>query len=877
MTVTPPASTPPVPGRRLHIRPDRAPGDPGADAPWLREPLPEPFAGWFRRRGWSARPHQLAMLQLGREGRHALLVAPTGAGKTLAGFLPSLAELAGAQRPARAGLHTLYVSPLKALAVDVARNLETPVAEMALDVRVETRTGDTPPHRRARQMRAPPDVLMTTPEQLALMLAHPDAEKLFAGLRRVVLDELHALAPSRRGDLLALDLARLRRLAPGAAVTGLSATVRQPEALARYVAGTGPDAPPVDIVTVVGGARPEIAILACDHGLPMAGHTAAWAMPAVYEAIRAHRMTLVFVNTRLQAEFVFQELWRLNDDALPVALHHGSLDATRRRRVEAAMAAGKLKAVVCTATLDLGVDWGDVDLVINIGAPKGASRLMQRIGRANHRLDEPSRAWLVPASRFEALECEAAVELVEEAAQDTPDPREGALDVLAQHVLGMAVAGPFSAGDLYEEVRSAAPYAGLSRADFDDVLAFVATGGYALRSYAQFARIRQDRHGLWRVATPADARRYRLNAGVIVEAAKVRVRLAKRPRARRPDGRPGLAPQGRRNAGRLLGEVEEDFISQLAPGDTFIFAGEVLRFEGLSADEALVTRAAGQDPKIPAWAGGRFPLSTFLAARVRSLAADPAQWPALPPETRALLQWQRAFSALPPPDGLLAETFPRAGRFYLALWPFEGRLAHQTLGVLLVRRLERARLRPLGHVASDYGVAVWAAEDIAAALSGAGGRGPRLSLDALLSEDMLGDDLEEWLEETTLMRQAFRQCAVVSGLVERRHPGAPQKTGRQVMFSTDLVFDVLRRHQPDHVLLRAARQEAAANLLDVKRLAGMLARIRGRVVWRALERVSPLSVSLVLEIGRVAAPGDPDALLAEAEAALLAEALGQDG
>ncbi|MFD2676688.1 ATP-dependent Lhr-like helicase [Camelimonas lactis] len=832
--------------------------------------LPDAFADWFAARGWRPRPHQLLLLDLALAGRSTLLVAPTGAGKTLAGFLPSLVELA--VKPDADGLHTLYISPLKALAVDVARNLETPVAGMALDIRVETRTGDTPPHKRARQMRRPPHILMTTPEQLALMLAHPDSGKLFGSLRRVVLDELHALVTSKRGDLLALDLARVRRLAPGVAVTGLSATVREPQALATYLSGVAPLARPVDIVRMQGGARPEIAILDGQLELPIAGHTTAWAMPDVYQAIRSHRLTLVFVNTRLQAEFAFQELWRLNEDTLPIALHHGSLDATRRRRVEAAMVDGRLRAVVCTATLDLGVDWGDVDLVINLGAPKGASRLMQRIGRANHRLDEPSRAWLVPSNRFEALECEAALELVEEAAQDTPDPRAGALDVLAQHVLGMAVAGPFTEDGLFAEVSSAAPYAGLSRADFDDVLAFAATGGYALRSYEQFARIRRDSHGQWRIATAAAAQRYRLNVGTIVEAAKIKVRLSRPMRARRPDGKPGLTPRPAMG-GRFLGEVEEDFAEQLVAGDTFVFAGEILRFEGLVANEALVTRATGRDPKIPAWAGGKFPLSTFLAARVRQLLADPDSWEALPPEVRTWLTWQQQHSRLPQPDELLAETFPHAGRHYLAVWPFEGRLAHQTLGMLLTRRLERARLRPLGFVANDYGVAVWAAGDLAAAFATGSSGAPRLALDDLFSEDMLGDDLEEWLDESALMKRTFRHCAIIAGLIERRHPGMAAKTGRQVTISTDLIYDVLRRHEPDHVLLRAARRDAASGLLDLKRLADMLARIRGRVVWQPLERISPLSIALVLEIGRESTPGDADALLAEAEGALVDEAL----
>jgi len=882
--------------------------------------LPKIFRDWFESRGWAPRSHQLDLLAKAREGRSVLLVAPTGAGKTLAGFLPSLVELTergpgrGTAKEKR-GLHTLYISPLKALATDVARNLEIPVAEMGLPIRVETRTGDTPSHKRARQIERPPDILLTTPEQLALLLAHAEARDFFKDLRRVVLDELHSLVTSKRGDLLSLGLARLMAIAPQVTAVGLSATVREPDELRRYlvpqraavslplagrdegwgsesrsamlpsdiaVADTTPslaelspshttptpnpspqgggEIPMADLVVVQGGAQPDIRMLELDEPLPLAGHTASLSMPAIYDLIRAHKTTLVFVNTRLQAEYTFQELWRLNDDGLAIALHHGSLDVSQRRRVEEAMAAGKLKAVVCTATLDLGIDWGDVDLVVNVGAPKGASRIMQRIGRSNHRMDEPSEAYLVPANRFEILECRAALDAVHEAAQDTPDARIGALDVLCQHILGMACAEPFKLEELYDEVSSAAPYAGLSWEDFEACVAFVATGGYALRAYERFAKIVKGKDDLWRVRDAKIAQQYRLNVGTIVESTMIKVRLGKSMRSR-----PGtVLPRG-----RILGEIEEYFAETLTVGDTFLFAGEVLRFEGISEDEALVTRAgSGTDPMIPSYEGGKFPLSTFLAARVREILADPFEWDRLPPQMTEWLLHQRRRSILPGPRDLLVETFPRANRFYMTCFPFEGRLAHQTLGMLLTRRLERAKLKPLGFVANDYGIAVYGTGDIAERAA----RDPDF-LDELFSEDMLGDDLEAWLAESALMKRTFRQCAVIAGLIERRFPGE-KKTGRQVTISTDLVYDVLRKHEPDHVLLRAARADAATGLLDVRRLGMMLERIRGRIIHKPLDRVSPLSVSVMLEIGRERVySDDADEILAEAEATLLDEAL----
>jgi ATP-dependent helicase Lhr and Lhr-like helicase len=838
--------------------------------------LPDPFLRWFASRGWAPRAHQLELLAKARAGRSVLLVAPTGGGKTLAGFLPSLVELSA---PAReqpiaprsrmlvstgnavrrdGGLHTLYISPLKALAVDIARNLERPVAEMGLPIRVETRTGDTPSSKRQRQRRDPPDILLTTPEQLALVLASPDAPYLFGSLKRIVLDELHALVTSKRGDLLSLGLARLFMLAPDLTSVGLSATVADPDDLRKFlVPQPAHDAALADLVISEGGAVPEVAMLDTAEHLPWAGHSARHALREIYALIKRHRTSLVFVNTRSQAESIFQDLWRINDDGLAIALHHGSLDVAQRRKVEAAMVDGRLRAVVATSSLDLGIDWGDVDLVVNVGAPKGASRLLQRIGRANHRMDEPSKGVLIPANRFEVLECTAALGAIAENAQDGPTARVGALDVLAQHVVGSACGAPFLADELYAEVKSAKPYAGLARADFDAVLDFVASGGYALKAYERFARVRQDKDGRWCVSHPAVAQRYRMNVGTIVEADMLKVRLV-RSRVSK------MIPRG----GRILGEVEEYFIETLVPGDTFVFAGEILKYEALVEDEVYVSRAAAEDPKVPSYEGGKFPLSTYLADRVRNIISQRQEWQPLPDQVRDWLQIQERRSRLPEPRQLLVETFPRAGRHFLICYPFEGRLAHQTLGMLLTRRLERAQLRPLGFVANEYALAVWGMRDIAREI----GRG-EVSLSVLFDEDMLGDDLEAWLAESALMKRTFRTCAIIAGLIERRFPGK-EKSRRELTISTDLVYDVLRRHQPDHILLRAARADAAAGLLDIRRLGDMLARIKGRIIHKALDHVSPLAVPAMLEIGRELVSGEAsEELLAEAEALLVKEAM----
>jgi ATP-dependent Lhr-like helicase len=564
-------------------------------------------------------------------------------------------------------------------------------------------------------------------------------------------------------------------------------------------------------------------------------------------------MTLAFVNTRSQAEMLFAALWDANEDALPIALHHGSLDVSQRRKVEAAMAAGKLRAVVCTSTLDLGIDWGDVDLVIHVGAPKGSSRLLQRIGRANHRLDVPSQAMLVPSNRFEVLECEAALEAAKENAQDSQPPLRIKLDVLAQHIFGRACAGPFDPDGLYAEVCRALSYRDLARADFDRAIDFVSTGGYALKTYERYAKLKLLPDGRLRLAHPQLAQRYRMNIGTIVEEEMLKVRLASVKRR-----------LGKRIAvgGRVLGELEEYFLSTLTPGDTFLFAGEVLRFEGVAGTDAFVTRAPGEAPKVPSWNGGKFPLTTYLAERVRSMIRDRDSWPSLPEDLREWLETQREVSLIPQPDELLVETFPHANRYFLVCYPFDGRLAHQTLGMLLTRRLERQGLQPLGFVPTEYSLSIWGRRD----LSG-------VDMAALFDEDMLGDDLEAWLHEAPLMKRTFANCAVIAGLVDRRQPGH-EKTGRQVSFSADLIYDVLKEHEPNHVLLRAAWADAAGGYLDIARLSALLARVKGRIRHARLDRVSPLAIPVMLEINKETIYGEAqEAMLKEAADALILEGM----
>ncbi|MEE4338917.1 ligase-associated DNA damage response DEXH box helicase [Erythrobacter sp.] len=808
--------------------------------------VPAEIGAWFEGRGWRIRRHQFEMLDKARAGRDALLVADTGAGKTLAGFLPTLCDfapsaLAGAPPPE--GLHTLYVSPLKALAHDVKRNLLMPVEEMGLPIRVETRSGDTSSDAKKRQREKPPHVLLTTPESLSLLLSYPESFALFKGLKRIVIDEVHAFATGKRGDLLALSLARLHAIAPGARRAALSATLADPRSFQEWLAPQGADGTgeilAADLVLGEKGAEPDVEILLpIEERVPWGGHAGRWAVGQLYEAIKANRTTLVFTNTRFLAEFIFQCLWEANEDKLPIGVHHGSLSKEARRKVEDAMAAGELRALVCTASLDLGVDWGDIDLVVQMGAPKGSSRLLQRIGRAGHRLDARSRAVLVPGNRFEFLEAMAAKDAVDEGQRDGEEFRPGGLDVLAQHVMACACAGPFHEDDLLAEIRTSLAYAWLGKEEFARVLSFVESGGYALRAYDKFKRIVRDRKGVWRLAHPNQAQRHRMNAGIIVDSEMLAVRF--------------------RN-GRSLGKVEERFAAQLSPGDTFFFAGMSLEVESVK-DMDVIVRAAKKSATIPSYGGLRLPLTTHLAERVQAMLTDRAGWARFPDDVREWLEMQDYRSRLPAPGELLVESFPHGGKHYSAYYTFEGWNANQSLGMLITRRMEDRGLLPGGFVANDYCLAVWGLKPV---------RDPA----PLLSPDILTHEFVDWVTESHLLRRAFREVAVISGLVERQHPGR-KKTGKQVTFSTDLIYDVLRKYEPDHVLLEAAWADARARMTDVGRLADLLERSERELVHVELDRVSPLAVPVMTMIGREAVPQGAvdDELLIEAEG-LVAEAM----
>jgi len=799
--------------------------------------LPPLFENWFAQKGWSIHPHQHDMLA--RAAAPALLlIAPTGGGKTLSGFLPTLIDLA--QQP-HAGLHTLYISPLKALAADIKRNLRTPVEEMNLDIRIEERTGDTTATMRKRQRADPPHILLTTPESLALLVSYEDAARTFKGLKRVVIDEIHALADSKRGDQMMLALSRLNTLCPGLKRVGLSATVEDPAAIAHLMA-RHPD--PCEILHADPGPAPDIAMLHTDEAPPWSGGGAAYAIPAVLEQVKQHNTTLIFHNTRAQAEIFFHNLWLANDDALPIGIHHGSLDRTQRARVEGAMVRGELRAIVCTGSLDLGIDWGDVDLVIQIGAPKNVKRLIQRIGRANHRYNAPSKALLVPANRFEVVECVAALEAALDGDLDG-DPRgAGPRDVLCQHILITACAGPFDAIALYHEVRTTGAYAALSRAGFDACLDFCATGGYALRAYDRWQRLVQRADGLWQLRDPRAAQRIRMNIGTIQDTDTLKVRMK------------------RNRGGKPLGEIEEGFAATLTPGDTFLIGGQIVKYEGLREMTVEVSRDSAKKPKVATFMGTKFATSTQLSARVQRMFTQDS-WPDLPAHTAQWLALQRDRSQLPQPGRLLIESFPHEGRAQTVVYGFAGRNGQQTLGLLLTKRMEEMGLSPLGFVATDYATLIW-------------GLDPVTDPAPLLDARHLHDGLETWLAGNAVMKRTFRASATIAGLIERNSPQA-RKSGRQATFSSDILYDTLTKYDPDHLMLEITREEALRGLVDFGRIEEMLERTRGRIDHLTLPRVSPLSAPMLLEMGRVPVKGAAEERLLAEESRRLMEHSGLAG
>ena len=800
----------------------------------LNHDLPKKFKNWIETKNWSLRPHQIEVLNNSKR-QSQILIAPTGSGKTLSGFLPTLIELESLEF---SGLHTIYVSPLKALATDIKRNLMVPIEEIGLNIRVEDRTGDTKAATKRRQRVDPPHILLTTPESLALLVSFPESKTLFANLERIVIDEIHALVESKRGHQLVLAISRLQSLCTNLRKIGLSATVENPGEIAQFISKKKDSCP---IIFVKSEVEPDISMLQTKASPPWSGAGATYAIPDVLEKISSHKTTLIFHNTRAQAEIFFHNLWLNNKKNLPIAIHHGSLDFEQRKRVEAAINRGELRAIVCTGTLDLGIDWNDVDLVIQVGAPKNIKRLVQRIGRANHTFNAPSKAIVVPANKFEIIECQAALEAVKDKDLDGETVQPGSLDVLCQHILIVACAGKIHPTKLFKEIKKVGAYKNLTKHDFKECLRFCIDGGYALKRYEQWHRLKIDNVGNLVLRDPRASNRIRMNVGTIQDTDTLKVKTH------------------RRGGGKALGEIEEAFAASLTKGDTFLIGGKIVRFENLREMVVEVTQNASKQPKIATFMGTKFATSTKLSDRILDNFQN-EHWDDLPADTVRWLNKQKEFSELPVKNSLLVETFFRKSRHYMVIYSFAGRNANQTLGLILSKRLEELDLAPLGFVANDYATLLWGLKKVHNPVE-------------LFNSNAIELGLDNWLSGNALMKRTFKAVATVSGLIDRNLPGL-KKSGRQTTFSSDILYDTLVKYDPGHLLLKITKDEAMKGLIDFNRIKEMFDRIDNNIKHRDLPHVSPLAAPMLLEMGTVPIEGKARELVLKSEASLLMKEAG---
>ncbi len=767
-----------------------------------------PIGLWLKKKGWVLYDHQIETLNFIKQGFDVILHAPTGGGKTIGGFMPSIDDFINNNYKSQP-FHTLYISPLKALTADVQRNLLDPINSLSLNIKVETRTSDTSTYNKAKQIKKPPNFLMTTPESFALLMARTDVIDLFKNLKFVIIDELHTFFDSKRGHLLSLNLARLRSIKPFQ-IIGLSATLKDTDLAKKYISNIKD----TKLVSTHSKVVPEITILKSANRIPWSGHSPRYAISEIYSEILKFKSSILFVNTRAQAEVLFESLWAINNKNKKIAIHHGSLEKELRKKVEKEIIEGHVECVVATSSLDLGLDWGNIDLVMQIGAPKGVARLVQRIGRANHTINTPSRAILVPTNCFEFVECIAAKKCVELNILEDEKYSEGSLDVLAQHIVGVAISQKFKKEDLYKQIKEAWPYRNLNIDDFEKTLSFVENGGYSLQAYEEYSRLRSD-GDYFQIRDKSLVTKYKMNVGTIVEAEMLRLRVGN----------------------RYLGNIEEWFINGLSAGDTFIFGGKRLMFEKVVGNIAYAKITALEHKKIPSFKGGNLPLSTHLSKTVREIFSQRLEGVDLPDSLKKWSELQTKFSSFPKENEFLVETFKRKNgkheNYYLAAHPFEGRNTHQTLGFLILRRIKKLGVQPFGFVANDYSILFSFSKEIK-------------DIDFLFSQDILIEDLYEWLEETPLIKRLFREIAIISGLIYKNLPGN-QKTGKQVTFNTDLIFEVLRKHEPHHILLKITTENAKKDLVDLDRLSRFLLRIKNKIKINKLNRASALAFSLLFE------------------------------
>jgi ATP-dependent Lhr-like helicase len=803
---------------------------PAKATPAPAEALAQRIEAWFAARGWTAFAFQRAVWQAALEGQSGLLHASTGSGKTYALWFAALLRGAAVKRK-KAGLRLLWITPMRALAADTLRALQESGAELAPAWRLGARTGDTTSAQRARQATALPDVLVTTPESLTLLLSKADAREQFALLEMVVVDEWHELMGSKRGVQTQLALARLKRWHATAdqalPIWGLSATLGNLEQAKNALLGTDGG------LVVEGEIGKDILIDTLipqnPSRFPWAGHLGLQMLAPVIAEIDGHATTLVFTNTRSQAELWYQNILEARPDwAGLIALHHGSLDKTVRAWVENGLKSGQLKAVVCTSSLDLGVDFLPVERVLQIGSAKGIGRLLQRAGRSGHAPGRLSRLTLVPTNSLELLEAAGAKEAVARRQVEGRPVPDKPLDVLVQHLVTVALGGGFRSAELFDEVRTAWSYRALTSEEWQWALDFVARGGQSLTVYPEYRRVLADDDGVYRVPDAALGRRHRMGIGTIVSDASIQVRFMR---------------------GAKLGSIEEAFISRLKSGDHFLFGGRILEFVRVHEMTAYVRRASGNRGAVPRWQGGKMPLSSELAhaalAQLRRAALgcyDGPEMQAIEP----LLRIQQRWSALPTNDTLVVESMTsREGR-HLFLYPFAGRSVHIGLASLLAWRVARMAPATFSIAVNDYGIELLAPVpvDWEAAFGTAGGLGADV---ALFSADGLLEDVMASLNAAELSQRRFREIARIAGLVFQGYPGQP-KSARQLQASSSLFFDVFRKHDAGNLLLTQAQREVLEQELELGRLRETLAELRGRTIaFHALQRATPFGFALMVE------------------------------
>ncbi len=776
---------------------------------------------WFAAKGWKAFPFQKQSWKAFRDGQDVLIHAQTGSGKTLAAALGPLTQRATAKSRS-GGIRILWINPLRALTLDLERALQSALEELAPDWRVESRTGDTRSSKKTRQLQSLPEVLITTPESLSLLLTHKKVQDQLAGLELVVVDEWHELIGSKRGVQTELALARLKRLNPNLRLAGLSATLGAPELALQCLVGMDRQG------KLIRGRSDRTLEMDCIipdpiEKFPHMGRLGMRVVEQVLEVVDQSDSALIFTNTRNQAENWYQKIEELRPH-WELGLHHGSIELEDRRRVEMGIRSGDLRCVVCTASLDLGVDFPPVDLVVQVGSPKGIGRLLQRAGRSGHSPGKPSRILCAPTHTFELIEFSAARRLIERGEVEPRKPLEMSLDALSQHLVTLGMGGGFDEQEAWEEVRSTYCFRDLTQSEWSWVLDFVSYGGPALRQYQQFARLkRSGKPGKRNFQSQSKEveRFHRMNIGTITSDNMVQVQFLR---------------------GGKLGFVEESFVSRLRPGESFLFAGRKLKLVQFRDMKAIVRKSSAKQVAVPRWVGGRMPLSTHLASETRREIERYALGQKTGPETAAVasvLEIQKQWSALPLYHQLLVEVLTLRDGWRMTLYPFEGRAVHEGLGALLAFRLSQKTPITVSVAVNDYGLELLASDPI--------------DLEAMEWKEWFrsGDELDQEILEAAhgaeMAKRQFREIARVAGLVFQGFPGA-QKSARQIQASSGLLFDVFQKYDPQNLLLEQARQEALKSQFDRPRLKQALENLQSCEILLSRPRhLTPMAFPLWME------------------------------